>query len=68
MFVAISVPLLGRVVFDNWVEDKAYKKVTQMVEDGAVIYLDGNEVDLENIDIFNYKLSVKDGNILLSSK
>lgn len=44
------------------------KEIVSMVENGAIIYLDGNKVELQKIDIFQYHIEKKDGNIILSSK
>ena len=66
LFVAIGAVL--SIGTNSLFKKMAYEKMSRMVEKGAVIYLDGNEVDLDSVNFVNYDVCVKDGNIFLSGK
>lgn len=49
-------------------DNKVIAKAEEMVANGSKVYLDGQEVDLDNIILDNYKVEFKDDKVILSNQ
>ena len=53
------------VVFVLLVKNEQDKLIKYVVEEQLPVYVDGQEVDIENINLYGYHITIRDGKALL---